>query len=241
MMHDLSRRSDENELMDEMSIPPKEMNEILQQVTWLNKSFGRIKPMLNMISEAGRKLNRPVVIADLGCGQGDLLLKIAEWSKKNSCDVQLIGVDQHPSAVKLARQNCTKFGIDIMEGDAIATIYSGRLGEVDIFISTLFAHHLKDTQIIALMQSMTKKARYGWAIDDLVRSQISHNFVRILTSVGKFHPIVRHDARVSIERGFQKSDWINYLNQAGISPELVQISWNWAFRHSIEYRKRFDN
>lgn len=240
-MTDLSRRSTEPELIDELSIPPQEMNSILKQVTWLNNNFGRMTPILNFIFEAHRRLNRPVVVVDLGCGQGDHLIKIAEWSARQNCPVQLIGVDQHPSAVKLARQNCTKYGIDIMEGDAVATIHSSRLGEADIFISTLFTHHLNDTQIVALLGSMSKKARYGWFIDDLQRSGVSRGFVKMLTAVGRFHPIVQNDARVSIERGFSRKDWANYLEQAKVPAGQTEIFWNWAFRYGVLYRRHFAN
>lgn len=238
---DLSRRSSEPELMDELTIPPKEMNDILKQVTWLNKKFGRITPILDAIFEAHRRLGRPVVVVDLGCGQGDLLIQIAEWGVRLGCPVQLIGVDQHPSAVKLARQNCTKHGIDIMEGDAIATIYSSRLGEVDIFISTLFTHHLNDTQIVALLESMTKKCRYGWFIDDLQRSGVSRSFVKVLTTLGRFHPVVQNDARVSIERGFSRQDWCSYLERARVPTGHTEIFWNWAFRYGVFYRRPFNN
>lgn len=240
-MTDLSRRSSEPELMDETSIPTTEMQDILKQVTWLNKNFGRVTPILNYIFEAHRRLGRPVVVVDLGCGQGDLLIKIAEWSAKQNCPVQLIGVDQHPSAVKLARQNCTRYGIDVMEGDAVATIHSARLGEVDIFISTLFTHHLNDGQIVALIASMTKKARYGWFVDDLQRSGVSRSFVKMLTALGRFHPVVQNDARVSIERGFSREDWHNYLEKAGVPVGQTEIFWNWAFRFGVLYRRPFSN
>lgn len=240
-MTDLSRRSTEAEQMDEMSIPPKEMNDILRQVTWLNKNFGRVTPIFNYIFEAHRKLNRPVVVVDLGCGQGDLLIQISEGCSKQNVPVQLIGVDQHPSAVKLARQSCTKYGIDIMEGDAIETIHSTRLGEVDIFISTLFTHHLNDTQIIALLASTTKKARYGWFIDDLQRSLVSRSFIKFFTAMGRFHPVVQNDARVSIERGFSRADWLQYLEKANVPVNQTEIFWNWAFRYGVLYRRLFLN
>ncbi len=241
MKHDLSRRSTEPELMDEMNINPKDMNEVLKQVTWLNQNFGRVTPMLNMISQAQRQLGRPVIVADLGCGQGDLLIKIAEWSVKQQCAVQLIGIDQHPAAVRLARQSCTRYGIDVMEGDAISTINSNRLGDVDIFISTLFTHHLSDIQIVALLESMTQKARYGWLIDDLQRSSVSRGLLKVLTSVGRFHPIVQNDSRVSVERSFNRSDWESYLQKARVPAAQTEIFWNWAFRLSVQYRRQFLN
>jgi hypothetical protein len=42
---------------------------------------------------------------------------------------------------------------------------------------------------------------------------------------------VKHDAPLSVARGFTKKEWLQFFNIAGISN--YSIEWKWAFRWLI--------
>ncbi len=46
--------------------------------------------------------------------------------------------------------------------------------------------------------------------------------------------LVKHDAPLSVARGFTKNEWDALLRSAGLKNYTVE--WVWAFRHLITYR-----
>jgi SAM-dependent methyltransferase len=241
---EMPTRSQEPELMDESTVKVGEMQDVLDEVTWLNFNFGNFRPIFDMIRAANRvqkinlktgEENRVVRVCDLGCGQGDLLKKIYTWSQSSGVAVELVGIDMHSSVVAVAERACRGLPIQIYQSEAVQFVESSRGKEVDIYISSLFTHHLTDDMIVVLMRAMAESARFGWYIDDLQRSSLSRFFVGLVTRVGRFHKIVRHDAIVSVERGFRLRDWYELADRARLAPEKLRIQWRWAFRFGVSY------
>jgi hypothetical protein len=57
---------------------------------------------------------------------------------------------------------------------------------------------------------------------------LSYHYIRLLTSLFSKSYLVRHDAPLSVLRGFKKTELETLLEEAGISKYTIQ--WKWAFR-----------
>jgi len=160
-------------------------------------------------------------ILDVGCGGGDMLQAIAEWAKRRKLSVSLTGIDLNPFAARAANELISKaYGIQWITGDAYS--YAPSEG-IDVVLSSLFTHHLPESEIIHFLSWTESITQTGWFINDLHRSQITPTLFRALATTARWHHFVRHDGPVSIRRGFHKEDWQSMCAKASINLNDIRI------------------
>jgi hypothetical protein len=81
---------------------------------------------------------------------------------------------------------------------------------------------------LAFLRFMQSETRCGWFINDLHRHTLSWLGYPILAQLMRWHPIVRHDGRLSIARSYRPNEWPPILAAAGISD--AQIKRYFPFR-----------
>lgn len=94
---------------------------------------------------------------------------------------------------------------------------------VDLVISSLFAHHLTDEQIVRFLEWMERVSRRGWIINDLCRSQTSCTAYQLLMLVAPWHRFLRHDGPVSFRRALVPAEWRERVRAAGLPLDQVRI------------------
>ncbi|HLF66406.1 MAG TPA: SAM-dependent methyltransferase, partial [Gammaproteobacteria bacterium] len=104
----------------------------------------------------------------------------------------------------------------------------------DIISCHFFCHHLTDAELVAFFKQLSQQARLGIMINDLHRHPLSYLGFKLLSLFKSFSPMVRHDALVSIRRGFVKRELVALLQQAGI--QNYQIKWQFPFYFNIIIR-----
>jgi SAM-dependent methyltransferase len=199
----------------------EEFRGCLRSLEQINRWLLGYRPTLAWLERLPRGLRAPVHILDVGSGGGDLLRKIASWTRRRGIAVQLTGIDLNPYAARAAAESTRKeLGIAWVTGDAL--MYRPEK-PLDIIVSSLTAHHLEDEEIIALLRWMEATAQVGWFINDLERSERSCRMFGWLARVSGWHRFVRHDGPVSFRRAFQKHDWARLLAAAEVSREVVTV------------------
>ncbi len=214
-MPDFSQRSQQPELMDGGGISFAEFHDCLQTLARINTLTLAYRPTLDWLGKfSGEKLR----LLDAGSGGGDMLRHI----RRKFADFKLTGVDLNPWSKKSAELSAAT-GIDYQT----ANIFDVAPGEVDIIISSLFAHHLTDAQLIDFLRWMEKTANRGWLINDLHRHWLPYWFIKYAVLLSR-NRLIRHDAPVSVARAFTAADWHEKLRQAGITG--AKVSWFFPFR-----------
>ena len=99
----------------------------------------------------------------------------------------------------------------------------------DAVISSLFAHHLDDRQLVRFLQWMEASARLGWLINDLHRHPIAYGIARWAPHLLRMNRLVRHDAAVSVARSCARRDWERLLATAGVAGPPTTVSWRFPF------------
>lgn len=221
----LAVRATAAERMDDPALPPEDYAAVLADLAQVNRLTLAARPTLAFLDRARRPA--PLRILDVGFGQGDMLRSIARWAARRRQPVVLTGIDLNPNSAPAARAATPpELAIDYRTGD-----YADA-GPADVVLSSLVAHHMSHDQLIAFLRFMERQARVGWMINDLHRHRVAHLGYPLLAAAMRWHPIVRHDGRLSIARAFRPAEWHALLAEAGTAE--ARVVRRFPFRLCVE-------
>ena len=231
-MIDLSRRSDEKELMDGNNIPFSAMAQTLRELDIINSRLGgHAITISGLHAIAGNK--KSLHICEIGCGGGDNLRAIYRYCKKAGLEARFTGIDMNPDCILFAGQQNPQLPCHWVCSDYAQVEFE--TGKPDIIFSSLFCHHLTDMQLLEMIAWSDRNSELGFFINDLHRHWLAFYLIRYLTKFFSRSYLVKHDASLSVARGFRKKDWEKLFLQAGKKP--FRVSWRWAFRWLVVYKK----
>ncbi|MXO53121.1 methyltransferase domain-containing protein [Erythrobacter pelagi] len=224
----LEQRSTQEELMDDPALDAATYTEVLHDLAQVNTVTLARRPTLDFLRRAvgGRKSFRCL---DVGFGDGDMLRAIRSWADRRGIEAELIGVDLNSRSVAAARERTpSTMRIDYRTGD-----YADLAGEGwDCIVSSLVAHHMTRDQLVQFLRFMDREAQMGWFVNDLRRSRFAWLGYPLLARVMNWHPIVRHDGRLSIARSYRRKEWAPILASAAV--EGAEVKRVFPFRLCVE-------
>ena len=225
----LTYRSREEELLDQPGIPAADLRRNLDELDTINRWLGGHRATLVGLQKLMTDPSKTYRIIDFGCGGGDTLREIHTWAIRKGLKVHLTGLDFLPHAIEHAKETCA--GIPDMEW--VCTDFRAFEPEVkyDIAICSLFCHHFYDDSLTELLQKMRSVATHVVVINDLHRHWFAWFGIALLTTLFSRSHLVKNDAKLSVAKGFLRSEWEQFFRQTGISS--YRIHWIWAFRHLI--------
>lgn len=213
----LAERLQAEELMDDPALPVETYTRVLHDLAKVNRATWAYRPTLAFIRRAVGGRPRFSVL-DVGFGDGDMLRRIAKLAQARGQDARLVGVDLNRNGVAAARDSTSSsLSIEYRHGD-----YADLAGEEwDCVISSLVAHHMTREQLVAFLHFMEREARAGWFVNDLHRHGFAYHGYPVLATLMGWHPIVRHDGRMSIARSYRPAEWPLLLGAAGVCDAKV--------------------
>jgi SAM-dependent methyltransferase len=231
-MPNLHQRSYEAELLDADNIPQDLLFQNLRELDLVNHYLGGHNiTFIGLQRLLPTKPNRILHIVDIGCGSGDTLREIAKWAKKQKIEVKLTGVDLKSDVILYAKEHCKDFpNIEFVQADYRDT-NKYVTDKVDIFICSLFCHHLREPQLVELFSFIHKNSQIGFIINDLQRHAMAYYSIKYLTRLFNGSSLVQNDAPLSVWRGFFRNELTVLLNEAAIPKYTVE--WQWAFRYLV--------
>ncbi|WP_310557491.1 methyltransferase domain-containing protein [Flavobacterium sp.] len=233
---DTKFRTNEPEIMDDFEMQGETLREALDKIARINQLLGGNQLTLQGVQEliANWDKKQQITIIDIGCGNGDMLRKLANFGIKNNYNFNLIGVDANNFtvnyAIKLSENypNLSYKCIDIFDKSFSELKY-------DIVLCTLTLHHFKNDEILNLQQLFLKNTTIGIVINDLQRSKIAYRLFQILGFVFNLNKMSRQDGLISILRGFKKQELIDFSEK--LKFKEYTIHWKWAFRYQWIIKK----
>ena len=221
-------RTDQVELMDDFSIKGEILHNTLDQLAKINKWLGGNSVTLNGLKKIlkGTSKNRELTIVDLGCGNGDMLRKVANYGRMRGYSFKLLGIDANEHTIDYARKLSENYPeIDYLEQDIFSKKFESL--NFDIVLATLFFHHFKSNQISMLLNNILKKANLGIVINDLHRHKVAYYLFKLVCLTIK-NKMIKNDGLISILRGFKKKDLEQFSKKLNLKST---ITWKWAFRY----------
>lgn len=179
----------------------------------VNARFGGIRIVRRFLATetAGRYTGAPLRILDIGSGSCDIPLAVSRWARAYDIPLHFTCLEMAGHAVDIALGQLARAGnpaVQLLQEDA----FTHRPAEpYDCALASMCFHHFSNAQILTLVQRLRGFVLNSVLINDLRRSRLASLAARLLLA-GK--PAgVRHDALLSIRRGFNISELSTLLRQ----------------------------
>jgi trans-aconitate methyltransferase len=223
----LSQRSTQSERMDTDCVDFEDYARCLRDLSRVNVVTLTHRPMLSWLA---KRATGNFSVLDVACGHGDALRAI----RRRFPDAQLTGIDLNPWATRAARE-ATASGSRIVFINDDAFAYQPPQ-KFDFIITSQFAHHLTDQQVVTFLRWLQQNAARGWFISDIHRHVLAYYGFPILARLAFWHRFVREDGQISIARAFTPPEWHALLQDAGITDQQAFVAWHIPFRLCVGTR-----
>lgn len=229
--HDFSRRHDGPELMDLEDPPLDELGRTLAELDLINRFLGGHTATLAALEALVPPSLNHIRVLDVGCADGAAAVVIKDWARARECEAEVHGIDLSETALRLASARLRP-GLTFNRRD----LFDLPETEVyDIVHAGLMLHHCPGTLAARALKAMFAHARLGVVVNDLHRHPAAYHAIAMLTRAFSSDRLIRHDAPLSVLRGFRRSELEDLCRKAGVpAPEL---SWRWAFRWAMIVRR----
>jgi len=221
------QRTDKEELMDDFSIGGDLLRDTLDKLENINRWLGGNKVTIKGLEQIlkNEDKTKEITIVDLGCGHGDILRDVAKFGRKKGYNFKLIGIDANSTAIDYANELSKEYDeLSFKTQDIFSDEFKNET--YDVVLTTLFLHHFKEPQLVAILENALKKARIGIVVNDLHRHKLAY-YLFMLLSIFISNKMIIEDGLTSVLRGFKRPELIN-ISQKIKSNYTIQ--WKWAFR-----------
>jgi 2-polyprenyl-3-methyl-5-hydroxy-6-metoxy-1,4-benzoquinol methylase len=228
MLVNTTYRSKDIEIMDDLDMSGEVLINSLDQIASINKWLGGNKLTIDGIKILleNKTKNETIKIVDLGCGNGDMLRKVAEFGKKNSFQFELLGIDANQATIDYANELSVNYPeITYKKEDVLSNEFETE--SYDIALCTLFLHHFEDAVALNFIQNLAKKAKFGIVINDLHRHRLAYYLFKVVTLFST-NQMAKKDGLLSILKGFKRKDLERFSKKINFKSTLT---WRWAFRY----------
>lgn len=223
-------RTDQSEIMDDLKMEGEILRDALDKIATINQVLGGNRLTLKGVQQLIRNIpqSQEIVILDVGCGNGDMLRRLADFGLKNNLKFKLIGVDANNFTINHAIKISENYpNIRFQCVDVFNTTF--RDLKYDIVLCTLTLHHFKNDQIISLLKIFYQNSSIGIVINDLHRNAIAYRLFQALCFVFQLNKMSKEDGLISILRGFKKEELVVFSKELNL--KNYSINWKWAFRY----------
>jgi 2-polyprenyl-3-methyl-5-hydroxy-6-metoxy-1,4-benzoquinol methylase len=105
----------------------------------------------------------------------------------------------------------------------------------DIVHCSLFLHHFKDNDVVALLRGFREAARLAVVVNDLERHRLAYLFLPFTKWLFQWDPITLHDGPISVQAAFTASELRDLAGKAGLRDLRTRVSHP-AFRITLTGR-----
>ncbi len=181
----------------------------------VNGYFGGTRVVQRFLSAEmkSRTVSSPLRILDIGSGSCDIPLAVSRWARAHAIPVHITCLEVAGPAVEIARRKlaCANDpAVILLQEDA----FTHQPAEpYDCAVASMCFHHFSNDQILLLLQRLRTCVNHRVLINDLRRSPWASLGAGLLLACTGAMPGVRHDALLSIRRGFKISELEAVLQQ----------------------------
>ena len=236
-MPDFAQRTHADEMMDDFAIADVRLTQALDEIRLVNRFLGGYTASMAALGPfLKRQGGRPTSVLDVGTGSADFPEHLVRWADRHGADVRVTAVDANPATVDYARAALDgrlpprlRERIQVEVGDALALPYEA--GSFDVAHAAMFVHHFEHDKAGTLLREMRRTSMRGLVVNDLHRHALGYYGIWALARAFPVSPMFRHDAPLSVLRGFRRDELGRLAEAAGLP--RPDVRWRWAFRWTL--------
>ena len=214
------------ELLDDPRADPVLVDRELRDIARLNALFGGTRAVVRelepFLERGNRERGNPEglpdgrgkrdtwTLLDVGTGLGDIPRAAAAAARRHGITLRLVGIELNRTAARLARAA----GVPTIVADGNALPLGPR--SVDVVVASQVLHHLPRPIAVRWIATFDRVARRAVVLADLRRSRVAMAGVWAASVGLAMSGVTRHDAVVSLKRGYTKTEFDEMLRQAGV-------------------------
>jgi len=207
----------ESELLDDPRADPVAVGKELRDITRLNAWFGGTRAVVRELEpcfernerETGNGSRETWTLLDIGTGAGDIPRAAVAAASRYGITLSPIGVEVIPAAARLARSS----GVAAVIADANAPPLAPK--SVDVVTVSQVLHHLPRAAAVRCIRACDLLARRLVVLADLRRSRVAMAGVWAACIGLGMDRVTRHDAVLSLRRGYTRGELNAMLEEAG--------------------------
>jgi 2-polyprenyl-3-methyl-5-hydroxy-6-metoxy-1,4-benzoquinol methylase len=177
----------------------------------------------------------PIRVLDIAAGGGDVLLRIAKLAARDNIAIEAHGCDISPAAVAYAQVAADRSGLGGVEFFRLNVLAEPLPEGYDVVMSTLFFHHLEESQATDLLRRMANSARQCVLIDDLYRTLLGYLYAWIGGRLLTRSRIVHTDGPLSVRSAYTIAEMSLIAHAAGLSG--AEFRRHWPERFLMTWKK----
>jgi len=215
------QRSYELEHLDKGDYTPEEYEGCIVELQKVNQWLGDASALRNsLLKDVEAEGLRTFSVLDVGAGSGELMRVAAGWARETGRDARLVGLEMNARSAKAILDESREWKIASVRADAFKLPFADR--QFEYVICSLFTHHFRDPQVVALLREMSRVARRKIFVIDLHRDAVAYFFYTTVARLFLHNRLIREDGALSILRSFKTEELENLGRQAGLRDVTVE-------------------
>ena len=203
------------ELLDDPRADPIAVGKELRDIARLNAWFGGTQAVVRELETFFERSRRETwTLLDMGTGLGDIPRAAARAARRHAITLRLIGVELNRAAARLACGRDGAVPLAAVVADGGAPPMPPR--SVDVVVVSQVLHHLSRAAAVRWIAACDRLARRVVVLADLRRSRVAMAGVWAACLGLGMHRVTRHDAVVSLRRGYTRGELNAMLEEAGV-------------------------
>lgn len=221
----MMRRSiDVEELLDGPLDDPAALRGNLRDLERVNRWLGGVALSAHGIDAlAGDR--ETLTLLDVGTGAADIPAALLARAARAGRRLRITGIDSRPEvlAAAVARRPGLReaTGLELQVGDGGSLPFPDR--SFDVAHASLLVHHLDPAAAVSLFREMSRIARRGIVVNDLLRGRGAWLGAWLLSRLSTRNRYTRNDAPLSVRRAYTVGELTALIAAAGLRVELVRI------------------
>lgn len=222
MFEKFRQRSYELEHLDKGDYTPEEYEGCIVELQRVNQWLGDASALRDsLLKDVEAEGLQSFSVLDVGAGSGELLRVAAGWARDTGRDAKLVGLELNARSAKAILDESRQVTqIAAVRADAFCLPFADR--QFEYVICSLFTHHFRDPQVVALLREMSRVARRKVFVIDLHRDPVAYFFYTTVARLFLHNRIIREDGALSILRSFKTEELKSLGRQAGLRDVAVE-------------------
>ncbi|MEV8267776.1 methyltransferase domain-containing protein [Microbacterium sp. NPDC076911] len=200
------------ELMDDPECDPERLRATLRRFHTVNRlisGWGTV--YRSNLAPFLVGLRRPARVLDLGSGGGDIVLRLAALAETDGLDVEWVGADPDPRALRAANERPHPPGVTFRAADADDLLRGGE--RFDAVLSNHVLHHLDSVQIRDFADASAQLSTGIVLHSDIARSRAAYALYAVGITPLAPGTFLRTDGLRSIRRSFRRAELSRVLGK----------------------------